>query len=222
MDMKYFYWLAINGPTVVMSSIPGARPNVTPVPETLVGFPEQKEAEEMMNFLLSAPIEKCRERVEGWKRRNDLEIVVPPNPEPPSAHTAWSWELIDANELTRAAVFDSLATVGITAVQVEFDGYGDTGQIESMTGFSGETATEIGDTVVQVYKEAREVGRPLTVTTTRLREAIEDLCYVFLEQEHEGWEIEDGSNGRFEFNVEERAITLSITKKYSEYFENEL
>ena len=220
--MKYFYWLAINGPTVVMSSIPGPRPNITPVPEALVGFPVQEEAEEMMAFLLSAPIEKCLKQMEDWKRRSDLAIIFPPNPEPFSAHTAWSWELIDANELNRTAVFDSLTTLGITAVQVEFDGYGDSGQIESTTAFSGEASTELGDAVVQAYNEAREAGRPLTVTSTPLREAIEDLCYAFLEQEHEGWEIDDGGNGRFEFNVAERAITLSITKKYSEYFENEL
>ena len=175
-----------------------------------------------MEFLLIAPVEKCRERMQEWKGRSDLEIVFPPNPELPSEPTVWSWEVIDATQLNKAAVFDSLATPGITAVKVEFDGYGDSGQIESMTAFSGEAPTELGDAVVQVYEEAGEPRTPLAATKTPLHEAIETLCYAFLEQEHEGWEIDDGSNGRFEFNVAGRAITLSITKKYSEYFENEL
>jgi hypothetical protein len=130
-------------------------------------------------------------------------------------------ELIKANQMNKTAVFDALACTGITSVIVTFDGYGDSGQIASVTAYAGKTPLEVAATLVEIQQASYD-ATPLTAGQKPLPEAIEALCYDFLEQEHAGWEIEDGSDGQFEFNVPQRVITLSINKKYSEYFEDEL
>jgi hypothetical protein len=49
-----------------------------------------------------------------------------------------------------------------------------------------------------------------------LPEAVEVLCYGYLEQEHDGWENNDGAYGEFCFDVHERTIALELHVRYTD------
>jgi hypothetical protein len=49
-----------------------------------------------------------------------------------------------------------------------------------------------------------------------VREAIEELCYAFLEQTHDGWEDGDGAFGDFTLSVAEETIALDYNERYTE------
>src|ERR1017187_6492097 len=49
------------------------------------------------------------------------------------------------SEGNKGVVFDALAAANITQVHVEFDGEGDSGQIESVLAFRGEERAELSD-----------------------------------------------------------------------------
>ena len=48
-----------------------------------------------------------------------------------------------ANEINKAVLFDALASAGITSIHVEFDGEGDSGQINGVAAFCGDEPAEL-------------------------------------------------------------------------------
>lgn len=119
----------------------------------------------------------------------------------------------------KAALFETLARVGITTVLVEFDGYGDSGQIENITAHaSPDIAVSLPECKVEIarvdYGSLDIIRRTLSV-----KEAIEQLAYDFLEETHGGWEDNQGAYGDFLFDVAERTITLNYNERIesSEY-----
>jgi hypothetical protein len=56
----------------------------------------------------------------------------------------------------------------------------------------------------------------LSEATYQLREAIEVLCYDCLEQEHGGWENNDGAYGTFTFDVLQRTIELEFNGRFTD------
>lgn len=122
--------------------------------------------------------------------------------------------LAQANQGNKAVVFDALAAAGVTSVTVEFDGEGDGGQIGDATARAGETQVDLPTTSVAIRRawwgnEALAAEKPLA-------DAIEALCYDYLEQEHGGWENNDGAFGVFEFDVAGRAIQLEFNGRFSD------
>lgn len=120
---------------------------------------------------------------------------------------------------TKAALFEALAQVGITTVLVEFDGYGDSGQIEHISAHAGpDIAVSLPESNVEIarvdYSSLEIVRQTLSV-----KEAIEQLAYDFLEETHGGWENNEGAYGDFLFDVVERTITLNYNERIetSEY-----
>ena len=122
-----------------------------------------------------------------------------------------------ANEHNKPIVFDILAASGITSVTVEFDGEGDSGQIESVIACAGEARVELSKTPVMLQRASWQ-GEALTASTEPLSQAIETLCYDYLEQEHGGWENNDGAFGTFTFDVGERTIELEFNGRYADVF----
>ena len=110
----------------------------------------------------------------------------------------------EANERSKAAVMDVLAAAGITAVQVAFDGSGDSGQIEEVNAFIGEAPAELPET-------------PVTDENLPLKKAIEDLCYGYLTQLHDGWENNDGAFGEFTFDVQGRSIRFEFNGRFTDH-----
>ena len=132
--------------------------------------------------------------------------------------TAYTWHreaVAKANALNKDLVFDALAAAGITHVFVEFDGCGDSGQIESACARVNDTPIDFPTATVNLHTTSwnqAELGRK----ETSLAEAVENLCYGCLEQTHAGWENNDGAYGDFTFDVAERKITLDFNGRYTD------
>ncbi len=119
----------------------------------------------------------------------------------------------------KATLFEALARVGITTVLVEFDGYGDSGQIEDVSAHAGpDVAVNLPQSNVDIAQV--ECGSLKIVRQTlSVKEAIETLAYDLLEKTHGGWENNQGAYGDFLFAVAERTITLNYNERIetSEY-----
>lgn len=119
-----------------------------------------------------------------------------------------------ASQSNKTAVFDALAAANITQVLVEFDGAGDSGQIESVTAFRGEAQIAFPSTTITL-QQASWGSTELRSTEEKLSQAVETLCYDYLEETHGGWENNDGAFGEFSFSVEEREIELEFNGRYT-------
>ena len=87
---RKYYWVAVNGSSATAClSTPLSTPKVTPTPKSLIGFPTAQEAGEAERFLLNAPIRNIPAQLREWQKRDDMKIVVPATPEPPSPFTMW-------------------------------------------------------------------------------------------------------------------------------------
>ena len=118
-----------------------------------------------------------------------------------------------ANALNKPVIFDALAAAGLTQVTVEFDGAGDSGQIDEITAYADKLPTELPLTSLTLHQAAQNKGDPKT-TNVNLRIAIETLCYDYLSQTHDGWENNDGASGTFEFDVLDRSIHLDFHERF--------
>lgn len=125
-----------------------------------------------------------------------------------------------ATRQNKTVVFDALAAAGITEVMVEFDGYGDSGQIQSIAAYTGDSEVELPTTSVTFHDVTRvwRAGHEEIIEKIEqqpIAQAVEGLCYAYLEKHHGGWEIDDGSFGHFEFAVATRTITLEFNQRES-------
>jgi len=119
-----------------------------------------------------------------------------------------------ANEFNKLIVFDALAAAGLTRVSVEFDGEGDSGQIDGITAYTGYAPAELPSSSLTLH-QAQRTGDPTTAEAT-LPDAIETLCYDYLTQCHDGWENNDGAYGTFEFDVPNRRIQLDFYGRFTD------
>jgi hypothetical protein len=120
-----------------------------------------------------------------------------------------------ANELNKAIVFDSLAAACLTRITVEFDGEGDSGQINEILSYAGEAPAGLPSTSLKLHR-APQSGGDLRTAEADLRDAIETLCYDHLSQTHGGWENNDGAYGMFRFDVRNRSIRLDFNERFSD------
>jgi hypothetical protein len=142
----------------------------------------------------------------------------------PSTDIVWDWAdkerqhaaLAEAiRPANNAALFDALAGAGITTVVVQFDGGGDSGQVESIEARIGENLADLPAAQVELAQSSW--GSPeIERTAFPIRDAIEQIAYDFLEETHCGWENNDGAYGEFTIDVAERSITLDYNERISE------
>ena len=125
------------------------------------------------------------------------------------ARTALAAEALPAN---KTALFDALAEAGITSVVAAFDGYGDSGQIESIDARIGDAAAELPTVEIEIATPTWD-GSELHRRTLPLSEAIDQLAYDFLSETHGGWENNEGAYGEFTFDVGERTIHLDYNER---------
>jgi hypothetical protein len=139
--------------------------------------------------------------------------VVPHYAALDAAHQALSARLHPANKADLFAVLDGAAIVTVT---VAFDGYGDSGQIESINavGADGEPR-ELPATSLTI-RRARWGEAELASEEMTVAEAVERLAYDLLGGAHPGWEINDGSYGSFTFDVAAGAITLECNLRFTD------
>ncbi|MGL4975226.1 MAG: DUF6878 family protein [Bosea sp. (in: a-proteobacteria)] len=130
-----------------------------------------------------------------------------------ASNRALSASLRPANKADLFAIF---AGAGIAKVTVEFDGCGDSGQIESVeaVGTDGKPR-EMPAISLSIRKAVWGVSEPqchdMTVT-----DAIETFAYDLLGDTHPGWEINDGAYGTFVFDVGEGSITLDCNIRFTD------
>lgn len=119
------------------------------------------------------------------------------------------------NELNKTVLFDALAPAGISVINVEFDGEGDSGQLNGVSAFAGGQAAELPGTQITI-QQIRWGQKEATTSEFTLESAIEALCYDYLEQEHDGWENNDGGYGEFIIDVSARTISLEFYSRYTD------
>jgi hypothetical protein len=100
-------------------------------------------------------------------------------------------------------------------VQVEFDGVGDSGQIDGITAYQDSSIVELPSAPLTIHQVHFGTADPSTASLP-LHEAIEVLCYDCLEQVHGGWENNDGAYGTFTFDVSERTIALEFNGRFTD------
>jgi len=118
--------------------------------------------------------------------------------------------------LNKAALFDALAAAGITTVVVNFDGCGDSGQVEMIEARTGDDDCALPAVEVEIASMGWGTDT-IDRQTQPVREAIETLVYDVLSQTHGGWENNDGACGDFTFDVTERTITLDYNERCMDY-----
>jgi hypothetical protein len=119
----------------------------------------------------------------------------------------------------KVALFDAFADADIGTVIVEFDGYGDSGQIQDVTAYVAR------DVVLKLPSRTIEIAHvqsgslDIVRETLSVRDAIEHLAYDVLEETHGCWEDNLGAYGDFVFDVAARTITLNYNERFedSEY-----
>ncbi len=121
------------------------------------------------------------------------------------------------SEAHKGAVFDVLAAAKIDRVLVEFDGEGDSGQITGVAAFRKKKAVVLPATTVPMQQIKWVCSEPATAEVA-LQEAIETLCYDYLEDTHGGWENNDGGFGEFRLDVAARTVELEFNGRYTDTF----
>ncbi|RWR09198.1 hypothetical protein D2T29_22025 [Sinirhodobacter populi] len=133
-------------------------------------------------------------------------------------HQAREASLVDGN---KAALFKALAAAGITHVTVVFDGYGDSGQIESIDAYCDDTLVALPDSEVMIASASW--GDPgIAAETLKLADAVEQMAYGFLAGTHGGWENNDGAYGEFCFDARAGTIQLDFNERFtsSEHYDH--
>jgi hypothetical protein len=120
-----------------------------------------------------------------------------------------------ANELNKTVLFDALAALGVTSITVDFDGEGDSGQINSVAAFINDQPFQLPTTALTIHHSSWG-SEDLMPRETRLEQAIEDVCYGYLEQTNGGWENNDGAYGEFTLSVATREIELDFNQRFSD------
>ena len=115
----------------------------------------------------------------------------------------------------KGAIFDALAALSITEVLVEFNGEGDSGQIEMLTVVRNGEPIPMPEATVRLQR-ASFGSTEIATSECSLQEGIETLCYDFLEDEHGGWENNDGAFGEFRLDVTKRTVELEFHGRFTD------
>lgn len=118
----------------------------------------------------------------------------------------------------RDLLMRALKSAGVKKVAVDFNGYGDSGNVENIayTPKSVDGKTEVSDSPHEV-REWSDSGSKLVVRNYTLDELVEQLCYDLLYANHPGWEINEGSFGEFEINVTKNSVGLVFNERVETY-----
>jgi hypothetical protein len=131
-----------------------------------------------------------------------------------AAYEQHSKLLAEANEINKSVVFAALKAESITTLRVLFDGAGDSGQIQEVIAETANGRATLPETQVEMLHASW--GGKMTSAEMQLRDAIDELCFDYLSQEHGGWENNDGGEGEFTFRVEDSSIDLDFVQFYTE------
>lgn len=119
----------------------------------------------------------------------------------------------DVRLRNKAILFAALAEAGIHCVTVDYDGSGDSGQIENIEACDADNERIPFPSDPRIQLASTNPGCPLTELS--LEAAVETLAWDYLEI-HLGWENNDGAFGTFVFDVPAQLVTLEHNERYTE------
>lgn len=123
----------------------------------------------------------------------------------------------DQISFAAAIGFKALAKLGITRIEIEYDGCGDSGCIESLTAFGARkkrfaipASKMLTVTLIETSYNAETNRRIVTPVRKKLpvRNAIEQWAYDVLEKHFPGWELDGGSHGIITIDVGKQTACL--------------
>lgn len=103
----------------------------------------------------------------------------------------------------KVKILERLAALNVALVTVDYDGCGDSGQIDDVSGW-------------QSINEPDGEGNNEIVLDHQLKADIEEMCYNFLEGSHDGWGNNEGAFGEFRIDVKSGTITLNHHERVEE------
>jgi hypothetical protein len=130
--------------------------------------------------------------------------------------------LADARNLRLA--LRALKRRGAVLARAEYDGFGDSGQIEAVEIEGGECDdARIGCWAVESERtgegDAERLVHRLRRTRKSLRDVVEDAMYRHLESLHGGWENNEGAFGTLVLSVESGTLSIEHNSRYVAYDE---
>jgi hypothetical protein len=128
-------------------------------------------------------------------------------------------QLCETGKTNKAVIFAALSAAGIDVVNVTFDGEGDSGQIDNITARKSEAEVPIPEQAVTLQSVSWD-GKEVSLREQSLCEAIEQLCYDYLEQEQGGWENNDGAFGEFTLDVAGKTVELEFNGRFTDIATN--
>lgn len=105
----------------------------------------------------------------------------------------WRAEREAANKAARAELIAQLRAIGITEVTAEYEGYGDSGNVEDIT----------------VQPNGIEIAGDLSTK-------LEDFAWSFAYEHHPGFENNEGGYGTLTWDISADSITLDHAERYVE------
>lgn len=117
------------------------------------------------------------------------------------------------HESARGKMMQALREAGVKSVEIEFDGYGDSGNIEGIAYTPpADGKAEVDDSPHEVTDWSQS-GPERKVRNYTLDELVEEVCYSLLGSWHPGWEINEGSYGTFRIDAEADSIALTFNQR---------
>lgn len=100
---------------------------------------------------------------------------------------------------TRPAVRAELLQLGVARITAEYDGVGDSGQIEEIRFLSNADPAQ-----------AIDIDEPI-------RDRVEALLYALLNLRHSGWENNDGAFGTFRWDLANQTLAHEHHQRYTDH-----
>lgn len=141
----------------------------------------------------------------------------------PSADTSAPADARPSSQMQRrAALLTAADTLGITAITIDYDGEGDDGQIGDIIADRHPRFVD-GSVHRTVPAEQPDLSATRSLTTpdglefANLHELADHVAWDILEEEHAGFEDNDGGFGTITILVPERKITLEKSDRFVDF-----
>jgi hypothetical protein len=130
-------------------------------------------------------------------------------------------EYAKAQDSNRATLMQALRRLSITAVEITYDGGGDSGSVSAIEITpAGTTPPPLKESVtikrVMTTYQDGEYKHEVRDESVTLEEALDDFVMSSVSQHHPGWENNDGGEGTVTFDVVKDTVNLEHHEFYTE------